>query len=190
MSIRKASIVALGIFGSLTGVESQAYRVVNSRGISCFSLGSISLRPANGPERHPHALDTSSLVIIWGTLWSGRCSTAAIWIYWARRFCWSRSCWSTFCSLRQDLPARALNQQESGLVDRMSNISACQEDVWKIASSGASRGRDNCTRHIYDWSKRKYKRKPRAMRIAHGSGERGESDERDLTPRGGDGGVD
>ena len=72
MSIRKASIVALGIFGSLTGVESQTHAGLLI--IVAFLVIHLAVSPYDkhmDPKGILHALDTSSLVIIWGTLWSG-----------------------------------------------------------------------------------------------------------------------
>ena len=72
MAIRKASIVALGVFGSLTGVEAQAHA-----GLAILMLFLvIHLAAAPYDKRMDqkgvlHKLDSCSLVIIWATLWSG-----------------------------------------------------------------------------------------------------------------------
>jgi hypothetical protein len=72
MATRKASIVALGVFGSLTGVESQTH--VGLALLVAFLVIHLVATPYDkdiDPGGILHTLDTTSLVIVWGTLWSG-----------------------------------------------------------------------------------------------------------------------
>ena len=72
MAVRKASIVALGVFGSLTGVEPQTHMGLAI--LMLFLVIHLAASPYDekiDPKRILHKLDTASLVIIWSTLWSG-----------------------------------------------------------------------------------------------------------------------
>ena len=72
MAARKASIVALGVFGSLAGVENQTH--VGLAILVLFLVIHLAASPYDktiDPKGILHALDSTSLLIIWATLWSG-----------------------------------------------------------------------------------------------------------------------
>jgi len=72
MAVRKASIVALGVFGSLMGVEPQTHMGLAI--LMLFLVIHLAASPYDAkidPKGILHKLDTTSLVIIWSTLWSG-----------------------------------------------------------------------------------------------------------------------
>jgi hypothetical protein len=72
MATRKASIVALGVFGSLTGVESQVH--VGLALLVAFLVMHLVAAPYDkeiDPRGILHTLDSTSLIIVWSTLWSG-----------------------------------------------------------------------------------------------------------------------
>ena len=72
MAVRKASIVALGVFGSLMGVEPQTHMGLAI--LMLFLVIHLAASPYDAkidPKGILHKLDTASLVIIWSTLWSG-----------------------------------------------------------------------------------------------------------------------
>ena len=73
MAIRKASMVALRVFGSLSGVQIQAH--IGSALIVCFLITHLAAAPYDD-IRHPghrvlHNMDSMALVICWLTLWGG-----------------------------------------------------------------------------------------------------------------------
>ena len=73
MAIRKASMVALRVFGTLLGVEIQVH--VGSALVVAFLMSHLAAEPYDTKRsvRHLvlHRMDTVALIICWLTLWSG-----------------------------------------------------------------------------------------------------------------------
>eukprot|EP00946_MAST-07B_sp_MAST-7B-sp1_P001220 g1220.t1 len=163
MSIRKASIVALGIFGSLTGVESQTHAgLLILVAFLVFHLAASPYDRRMDPRGILHALDTSSLVIIWGTLWSG------LLFYRGDMDLLGKEILSVtivlvnllFTATGIYLLVREL-ARESGLVDRMSSISVLARKMsGKSPPAELAKAATTVLGTYTTGSKRKYKRKP------------------------------
>ena len=71
MAVRKASMVALGVFGGISGVEMQAH--VGSALLVLFLIFHLAASPydTSRSTRHKvlHNMDTAALVLCWTTLW-------------------------------------------------------------------------------------------------------------------------
>ena len=72
MAVRKASIVALGVFGSLMGAESQTH--IGLMLLAVFLAVHIIFAPydvASAKHRVLHHMDSAALAVCWSTLWAG-----------------------------------------------------------------------------------------------------------------------
>ena len=72
MAVRKASIVALGVFGSLTGVEGQTH--IGLMLLLIFLGIHLAFAPYDvASPRYSvlHHMDTMALAVCWSTLWAG-----------------------------------------------------------------------------------------------------------------------
>ena len=72
MAVRKASIVALGVFGSLTGVEGQTH--IGLMLLLIFLGIHLAFAPYDvASPRYSvlHHMDTMALAVCWATLWAG-----------------------------------------------------------------------------------------------------------------------
>ena len=72
MAVRKASIVALGVFGSLTGVAGQTH--IGLMLLLIFLGIHLAFAPydvASPRNSVLHHMDTMALAVCWATLWAG-----------------------------------------------------------------------------------------------------------------------